>query len=128
MVSYIVKGRSPQARHRLASLSAGELACISAITEGELLFGLARVGASVQRRRSLELLLQRLRVEPWDREAAAAYGALRAHQEAIGKNLGPLDMQIAAHAVAMGATLITNDHAFQSVTNLPGLQNWAVDL
>ena len=128
MVSYILKGKSPAARVRLAGLAPNEVASLSAITEGELLYGIAKSGSGEQRRRSLMWFLARLRVHPWGREAAAVYGTLRAKQEAAGKTLGPLDMQIAAHAIAVGALLITNDKAFQQVPYLPGLENWATDL
>jgi tRNA(fMet)-specific endonuclease VapC len=128
MVSYILRGKSPAARGRLASLAPTKVACVSAISEGELLYGLAKIGASEQRRRALDWFLTRLQVHPWGREAAAAYGVLRARQEANGKTLGPLDMEIAAHAIAMGAVLVSRDKAFGQVTGLPGLEDWATDI
>lgn len=57
-----------------------------------------------------------------------AYGKLRARQEGAGKMIGALDLLIAAHAVAVGAVLVTNDKAFAQVTALPGRVNWATDL
>lgn len=128
MVSYILKAKSPAARARLASLGKGEIACISAVTEAELLYGIAKSGSGDQRKRSLDWFLARLKVPPWGREEAAVYGPLRAKQEAMGKTLGPLDMQIAAHAVALEAILITNDKSFQHVPDLVGVENWATDL
>lgn len=127
-VSYILKGLSPAARTRLTSLDQEEVACISSITEGELWYGLTRVGASKRRRQALGDFLGRLQVLPWGRGEAAAYGAVRAKQEALGKPLGPLDTQIAAHAVAAGAVLVSSDAAFRRAAGLPGLENWAVDL
>jgi tRNA(fMet)-specific endonuclease VapC len=53
------------------------------------------------------------------------YGQLRAKQEASGKTLGNLDLLIAAHAIAVGAVLVTNDKAFSSVADLPKIVNWA---
>jgi tRNA(fMet)-specific endonuclease VapC len=128
MVSYIIKGKSPAARARLAGLSQDEIACISAITEAELLYGIAKSGSGEQRRKSLEWFLARLRVHSWGREAAAAYGPLRAKQESMGKTLGPREMQIAAHAIAVGAILVSNDKAFQHVSDLQRIENWAPDL
>jgi tRNA(fMet)-specific endonuclease VapC len=118
---------APVARTRLAGLRMEELACISTITEAELLSGIAKVGASEQRRQSLDWFLARMRVLPWGREEAAAYGILRAKQERMGKALGPLDTQIAAHAVALGATIITSDRSFRQVAGLR-IENWAADL
>lgn len=128
MVSYIVKGKSVAARTRLASLQEGEVACISAITEAEMLYGLAKIGAGEQRRRSLEWFVGRLKVYAWDREAAAIYGPLRAQQERLGQSLGPLDTQIAAHAIALRAVLVTNDAAFHRAADLKVVENWATDL
>jgi tRNA(fMet)-specific endonuclease VapC len=128
VISYIIKGRSPQARARLAALSVEEIAGISAITEGELLYGLAKAGSSQDRQRAIAWFVWRLKVHPWGSEAAAAYGVLRAKQEALGKTLGPLDMQIAAHALSLGATLVTSDQAFRNVDGLAGVENWATDV
>ena len=128
MVSYLLKAKSPAARARMTSLKPGEAACISAVTEGELLYGISKSGIGDQRRRLLDWFLLLVTVHPWGRDEAAAYGPLRAKQEAMGKTLGPLDMQIAAHAIALGAILVTNDRAFQHVPNLFGVENWATDL
>ncbi|HEV2464677.1 MAG TPA: type II toxin-antitoxin system VapC family toxin [Acidobacteriaceae bacterium] len=125
-ISYIVKGRSQAARSRLKALNPHDV-CISCITEGELIYGLEKSGDE-HRRRVIDWFLASLRIQPWGREAAAAYGALRAQQERLGRPLEPLDMQIAAHAVALGAVLVTHDQAFQHVQNLPGIEDWATDL
>lgn len=127
-VSYAFKGTSQAARRRLANLGHGEVVCISSITEAELWYGLERVGAGILRRKALGGFLEKLKVLPWRREEAATYGAFRAGQEATGRPLGPLDTQIAAHAITVGAVLVSNDAAFQYARGLPGLENWATDL
>jgi tRNA(fMet)-specific endonuclease VapC len=128
MASYLLKGKSPATRERMLSLRPGEFACISAVTEAELLYGIAKSGIGEQRMRLLKWFLLLVAVHPWGREEAAAYGRLRAKQESMGKTLGPLDMQIAAHAIALGAVLVTNDRAFHQVPDLLGVENWATDL
>jgi tRNA(fMet)-specific endonuclease VapC len=127
-VSYIIKGKSPASRARLAALQQDEAACISSITEAELLYGLAKSGGGDQRRKAIDWFLLRLKVLSWGREEAAAYGLLGAKQESMGKPLGPLDTQIAAHAVAVGAVVVTNDNAFRLVPDLVGVENWAINL
>lgn len=127
-VSYIFKGRSPAARSRLVQLRPNEVVCISSITEAELWYGLEHVGAGVHRRRALTDFLERVRVLPWGREEASAYGTFRAGQEAMGRPLGPLDTQIAAHAITVGAVLVSNDRGYQHARGLPGLESWAIDL
>ena len=127
-VSYILKGMSLAARRRLAGLGPREIACISAVSEGELWFGLEKVGAGTTRRSALRAFLDRLKVLPWGRDEAEAYGLFRAKQEAIGRPLGPLDTQIAAHAIAAGAVLVSNDAVFKRARGLPGLQKWATEI
>jgi tRNA(fMet)-specific endonuclease VapC len=51
--------------------------------------------------------------------------ALRAALEAAGTPLGGMDTLIAAHALAIGATLVTNDHAFQHVPGLT-VEDWTL--
>jgi len=57
-------------------------------------------------------------------EAAAAYGRIRAALERVGKPIGPLDTLIAAHAVSLGVTLVTNNvREFERVPNLD-VEDW----
>ena len=100
--------------------------CISAVTEGELLFGLAKRPAATQLQAAVTEFLKRVDVKPWDSNAAKHYGALRASMEAQGKPLAPLDMLIGAHAASVGAILVTNDRAFQQIKDLR-LEDWTDD-
>ena len=127
-ISYVIKGRSAAARGRLLGLGAHEAGCISAVTEGEIRYGLERRPEAVALRRLAEMLLASIRVVPWGRDEAQAYGELRAKMEASGKVLGHMDMLIAAHAVALGAVLVTSDKAFRQVDGLRGVEDWAGDL
>jgi tRNA(fMet)-specific endonuclease VapC len=127
-VSYIVKGKSPKARAKLAGLRFNQVACISTITEAELRYGLAKSPNAQTLRTSLEAFFSKIQILAWGREEALAYGQLRARQEAAGKTLGNLDMLIAAHAIAAGAILVTNDKAFAHVPDLATTVNWASDL
>lgn len=130
MVSYIVKGKSPAARARLERVRfhKGQMAGVSTITVAEILYGLEKIGAGPQRRKALDLFLSAMAIYPWDEAAAEAYGRLRVRQEAAGKPLGPYDLQIAAHAVALGAIIVTHDAAFRHVAGLAGREDWATDL
>jgi len=127
-VSYILKGVSPAARARLATLGPDESACLSAITEAELWYGLARIGGGGRRYGALRSFLARMQVLPWGSGEAETYGRFRSAQEAIGRSLGPLDTQIAAHSITVGAILISSDAAFQHAVGLAGREAWATDL
>jgi tRNA(fMet)-specific endonuclease VapC len=128
MVSYIAKGNSSAARIRLTTLRDDEVVCISAITEAEIHYGLAKRPDATALRSVMKGLLARLRVLPWGRNEAQSYGELRAKLEASGRTLGQMDMLIAAHAVAMDAVLVTRDAAFQQVEALRPVVDWATDL
>ncbi|MGZ8160534.1 MAG: type II toxin-antitoxin system tRNA(fMet)-specific endonuclease VapC [Methylobacter sp.] len=90
---------------------------LSAITVAELEFGVAasqRQGDNFSR---LERFLLEFEVLPFDRDAARPYGSLRKSLQAQGTPIGPLDFLIAAHALALKATLVTNNtREFQRVS------------
>src|ERR1035441_5971453 len=126
-VSYIAKGHSKAARARMLNLKEDEVVCLSVITEAEIRFGLAKRPEAVALRERMEWFLSAVKVLPWGSEEAKAYGALRARLESSGKSLENMDLQIAAHAVATGAVLVTNDKAFAQVDELHATVNWATD-
>ena len=100
-----------------------EAIAISAITEGELRFGLAKRPGSKRIIRPIEEFMQRAASLPWDSRAAFVYGTLRAALEKAGKGIGSLDLLIAAHAMSVDGILVTADKAFR---NVPGLavEDW----
>jgi tRNA(fMet)-specific endonuclease VapC len=122
--SYIARGRSANARARLAGLKADEVAGISAITEAEIRYGLERNPAAHALRAAMEGFLTKINILAWGRPEAKAYGELRASLESAGTTLGSLDMLIAAHAIAAGAILVTNDAALLRVRELRGAEDW----
>jgi tRNA(fMet)-specific endonuclease VapC len=127
-VSHILKGKSPAARARIASLGPDKVACISIVTEFELEFGLAKNPSADSLRAAIRWFLARIQILPLGSAEARAYGQVRAQQEAGGRSLESMDMLIAAHAIAVGAILVTADNVFNSVSGLAGKENWASDL
>lgn len=113
-VSAVVGGHAPKMARRLFLRGF----CISVVTEAEIRFGLAHRPYKAALRASLERMLSTIDIRPWTSATARRYGPLRAELAAMGKPLAPLDLMIAAHALAEGATLITADRAFAQV---PGL-------
>jgi len=100
-----------------------ETLCVSAITEAELRFGLTKRPGNRTLAHEVNEFLSRVDALPWDRGVSAHYAQLRAEIERRGKPLAPLDLLIAAHALAAGATLVTSDAAFSQIPNLP-TQDW----
>lgn len=121
MVSQVLRANATVLR-RLTSVPMASV-CISTITEGELLFGLARRPEATRLRDLVDAFLLRTDVLPWDRDCAASYGQLRSAMAANGKTLSPLDLLIAAHAQAVDAVLVSNDQAFAQWPGLT-LQDW----
>lgn len=97
-----------------------DLLGVSAVTMGELLFGLARRPESVRLHQLVRQFLNLVDVFPVDESAMEIYGPLRAKLEAAGIVLSPLDLLIAAHALSLNLTLVTNDSVFLMV---PGLSS-----
>jgi tRNA(fMet)-specific endonuclease VapC len=96
---------------------------LSMVTVCELEYGVAK-SKSAKNRAALDEFLAPLTVVDFDRPAAKAYGRLRAELEAAGTPIGPLDTQIAAHALALRVTLVSNNtREFERVQGLM-LANW----
>jgi len=121
--SYIIKGEPVAVRDHLQNVPMASV-CISAITEAELLHDVARKPAAKHLPLIVKEFLLRVEILPWDSDAANAYAQLRTACENEGKPLGAMDMLIAAHSVAAGAVLITNDKAFYNVKHRLALQDW----
>lgn len=120
-VSHLVR-KHPAVARRLVESAPSSL-CISAVTEGELLFGLAKRPDATRLHLVVREFLKRVDVLPWDRESAARYGLLRAELTRHGHGLAPLDLLIAAHALAIGAVLVTSDRAFAGIPGL-AVEDW----
>lgn len=98
--------------------------CISAITRAEMRYGVALKPEATKLARYVEAFLQASTTAPWDRAAADAHGVLRARLRRAGTPIGDFDEMIAAHALSLGAVLVTdNTRHFQKVDGLT-LENW----
>ena len=122
----IVSGRSPMAREAFERISADAEVTISAITEAEILFDLQTKPEATRLRTVVETLFAAIDVRPFDSNAAHAYARLRAQLKAAGKSLSGMDLLIASHALALGATLVSHDRAFQQVAPWVTIADWAV--
>ena len=119
---YIIKGNPPQVLDRLKTLTQGS-AVMSVVTYAELRAGLELQSANrAQDERALAFLTSRIPVLPFNESAAECFGVMRAALR--DRNRDTMDRLIAAHAVSVGITLVTNNEAdFQ---DYPGLvvENW----
>lgn len=119
---YLMKHQPASVRRRFEQCFVGDVV-ISAITLAELEFGVACSGESrFSNQDTLDSFLEDILVAPFEAKAARTYGPLRAaHRE---RNKDALDKLIAAHALALNVTLVTNNES--DFLNFDGLrvENW----
>jgi tRNA(fMet)-specific endonuclease VapC len=121
---YIRQKRPEEVSRRFSKLHPGE-AAISVITYGELLYSAVRSVRRTDAVARLSALIDLLPILPLEEGAAQAYGEIRAELESNGQMIGNNDPWIAAHALAAGLTLVTNNEKeFRRVRGLK-VQNWA---
>jgi tRNA(fMet)-specific endonuclease VapC len=97
--------------------------CTSIVVAAELRYGCAKKG-STKLLAKVEGVLETIPVLPLDIPADAEYGGIRAELEAAGQTIGLNDLLIAAHAYALGMTLVTdNVREFSRIRGLH-LENW----
>ena len=123
---YIIKRKPPSAFKRLELIEPDQVS-MSAITFAELMNGAKKsqqVEANVSR---LVALAEILEICSFDQHAAVVYGDVRSRLESLGEVIGPHDMLIAAHALSLDRTLVTNNkREFSRVEGLK-LENWVVE-
>ena len=119
----LIRGRSPSSLTRLKQCQVGTVG-ISSITLAELQYGVAK---SLEPSRNQAALLEfcaPLNILDFGLSASSAYGEIRSKLESKGNSIGPLDTLIAAHALSISATLVTNNEKeFRKITGLK-VENW----
>ena len=122
--SYLIKGRTPQVEERLAAIPPSMI-CISVVTQAELLYGLKALPPAHRLHAGVRQFLKIVRILPWDSAAAEFYADIRYQLVTKGQTIGEMDMMIAAHALAAGAVLVTNNTKhFKRIRAPLALVNW----
>ena len=117
-VSFHIRQSSSRLQRRLKRIAADAVG-LSVVTEMEIRYGLAR-NPGLRSAPLIEAFLAGISVLPLTSEAADHYARIRAGLETKGTPIGPMDLMIAAHALSIGATLITNDT--REFRRVPGLR------
>jgi tRNA(fMet)-specific endonuclease VapC len=125
-VSYLVRGQTPQLDARVVAMPKKRL-CISAVTRGELLYGVKLKEGAQRLAMLVDAVLLRLPCLSWDEAAATHFAAVAAVLHKAGTQIGSLDAMIAGHAMAAGAVLVTNNTRHFSRVNGLVVQNWCLD-
>jgi tRNA(fMet)-specific endonuclease VapC len=122
VVSDLVRNPQGKVAQRIRKVGEGEV-CTSIIVAAELRYGAAKKG-SPRLSSQLEIVLGVLEVLPFETPADAAYGLLRTRLEQAGTPIGANDLLIAAQALALGYTIVTdNEKEFSRVDDLLR-ENW----
>ena len=126
---YQMTAREPRRRERilthLEALPPDEIVYLSSVTVMELSYGAHKGRWRKANTELLEHFLMDFTIAAFDEAAARIGGALRASLEKKGKPIGPLDTLIAAHALSLGAILVTNNtREFSRVSGLH-VKNWS---
>ena len=122
VVSELVRRPGGEIARRAAALEPGSMA-VSIVVASELRYGAER-GGSMRLSRQLETVLSAVETLPLADPADRHYGTIRAELERIGRPIGHNDLLIAAHARALGATLVTRNVG--ELCRVPGLavEDW----
>lgn len=116
-------GRDPDGLLALRLAEVDAEVSVSSIVLGEIAYGVENNASAQSSRRTLAAV-NLLNVAPFDGAAAMAYGRVRAFLKKAGTPIGANDMLIAAHAIALDATLVTDN--VKEFSRVPGLkfENW----
>jgi tRNA(fMet)-specific endonuclease VapC len=123
---YLLKRSKPKLTQRVLSHRAADFG-ISSITAAELFFGVVKSKSRESNLKNLDAFLTDLQIMPFELNAAETYGRVRYSLERKGKSIGPNDTLIAAHALSLNLTLLTNNVGeFARVPRLK-VENWATE-
>jgi len=121
--SYIMKRSHPTVLKRLQAVPVTDV-CMSVITKAELLYGVEVSPRRAQDEAALAAFLPYVEAVDFADDAALHYAEIRADLKKRGTLIGANDLFIAAHARALGVTLVTNNTTeFERVSKLK-LENW----
>jgi tRNA(fMet)-specific endonuclease VapC len=120
-VSFALRGKGEVAT-RIKAQKPSDL-CLSAITVAELRYGADRKG-SRKLHALIDTFVTAIEVAPFDEAAAVEFGRIGSLLAERGTPIGEFDVLIAAHAVALRRTLVTNNIRHFSKVPALSLENW----
>ena len=122
IVSDLVRRPQGVVAGHIQRVGAGSVAT-SIVVAAELRFGAEKKGSQRLTDR-IGAILGAMEILPFEPPADAAYGTIRANLEKAGRPIGANDLLIAAHALALGHTLVTdNERDFRPIPEL-SMVNW----
>ena len=121
MCIYLMKNQPEEVAQRFAQCYVGDVV-MSAITYAELEYGVVVAADPERERANLAALIEDIPVVAFDAPAGVAYGPIR--QATRENKKDALDKLIAAHAIALDVTIVTNN--MKDFAKYPGVitENW----
>ena len=104
----LIKRKPVHTLQKFSKYQVGDIG-VSAVTLAELRYGVSKSQHQAKNQAALDEFMLPLEVAAFDERATGAYGVLRAALEKQGTPIGPLDTMIAAHALSLSVTLVTNN-------------------
>jgi tRNA(fMet)-specific endonuclease VapC len=122
---YLIKEQALKVLKHFKAHIVGDIG-MSSITLAELRYGVSKSQHIEKNQQALDEFILPLEIADFDEKAAQEYGTIRAELEKAGKPIGPMDMLIGAHALALGTTLVTNNtKEFKQIKTLKSV-DWSV--
>jgi len=122
IVSELARNPQGPVSERIAEVGPDAI-CVSIVVAAELRFGCVKKG-SAKLSAQIDAILESMQVLALDMPADAEYGRIRDELESAGTPVGPNDMLIAAHALALGAVIVTaNVGEFSRIRGL-SVESW----
>lgn len=122
---YIIKHKPEGVIKNFMKHEPGDLS-VSVITYAELLHGVEKSQAKEKNMLALTMLFAEVEILPFGDMAAQKYGMIQADLQRKGTPIGPMDTLIAAHALSMNLTLVTNNtRKFARVDGLR-IEDWTL--
>lgn len=124
IASYLLRGGNEALNAKIRFTSPGNL-LLSVVTKAEMLYGIKTLPQRDPRREEVLWFLHLAQIVDWDGPAAEAYADVRHSLTSTARPIGELDMMIAAHALSLGAVLITNNtRHYQRLSPPLQIENW----
>jgi tRNA(fMet)-specific endonuclease VapC len=123
MCSYIIRNNPKGIFKKLKKIEQKHTLALSSIVVSELLYG-ARKRGSEKLIKIVSLFIEQFVIYDYDKASAHEYAKIRTSLEKKGQAIGVHDMFISAHALSLGATIVTNNtKEFERVDGL-SVENW----
>lgn len=121
--AYFLSGRYPAVVRRFKECDPQTL-FISALVAGELAYGVEHSTHVEANRRKVGHFLELIQTVPWDDKCMWQYGFHKSRLKKSGQKIGEIDLLIGCQALALGATMVTNNtREFERIEGLK-LENW----